>query len=127
MVDARDIAEIAASCLLKRENAAAPLPRETIELVGPDALTGEAVAKIWSGILGREIRYGGDDLAAFEKQVAAFVPGWMARDFRLMFARQQQHGMVARLEAVNRMAELLGHAPRSYQDFAAETAKAWQS
>ena len=45
MVDARDIAEIAASCLLKRENATAPLPRETIELVGPDALTGDAVAQ----------------------------------------------------------------------------------
>jgi len=126
MVDARDIAEIAASCLLKREHAGTPLPREMIELVGPDVLTGEAVAQIWSGILGREVRYGGDDLDAFEKQVAAFAPAWMARDFRLMFARQQQHGMVARLEAVNRMAELLGHAPRSYQDFAAETAKAWQ-
>ena len=126
MVDARDIAEIAASCLLKREAAGTPQPREMIELVGPDVLTGEAVAQIWSGILGREIRYGGDDLDAFEKQVAAFAPGWMARDFRLMFARQQQHGMVARLAAVNRMAELLGHAPRSYHDFAAETAKAWQ-
>jgi uncharacterized protein YbjT (DUF2867 family) len=127
MVDARDIAEIAASSLLKRENAATPLPREMIELVGPDVLTGEAVAQIWAGILGRDIRYGGDDLDAFEQQVAAFAPSWLARDLRLMFARQQQHGMVARLAAVNRMAELLGHAPRSYHDFAAETAKAWQS
>ena len=127
MVDARDIADIAASSLLKRENAPTPLPREMIEIVGPDVLTGEAAAKIWSEVLGRDIRYGGDDLDAFEKQAAAFAPGWMARDFRLMFARQQQHGMVARLAAVNRMAELLGHAPRSYQDFAAETAKAWQS
>ena len=127
MVDARDIAEVAASCLLRRENAAAPLPRETIELVGPDALTGDAVARIWSEILGREIRYGGDDLAAMEKQVAAFMPGWMARDLRLMFARQQQLGMKASPEAVARMTDLLGHAPRSYRDFAAETAKAWQS
>ena len=127
MVDVRDIAEVAASSLLKRENAAAPLPRETIELVGPDALTGDAVAKIWSEILGRDIRYGGDDLAALEKQVAAFAPGWMARDFRLMFARQQQLGMKASPEAVARMTDALGHAPRSYRDFAAETAKAWQS
>jgi uncharacterized protein YbjT (DUF2867 family) len=127
MVDARDIAEVAASCLLKRENAAAPLPRETIELVGPDALTGEAVAKIWAGLLGRDISYGGDDLAAFEKQVAAFAPGWMARDIRLMFAGFHEHGMAAKPEAVARMTELLGHAPRSYRDFAVETAKAWQS
>ena len=127
MVDARDIAEIAAGCLLKREKAATPLPRETIELVGLDALTGEAVAKIWSELLGREIRYGGDDLAAFEKQVAAFAPAWMARDFRLMFARFHEHGMAAKPEAVARMTELLGRAPRSYRTFAAETAKAWQS
>ena len=127
MVDARDIADIAASSLLKRENAAAPLPREMIEIVGPDVLTGEAAAQIWSEILGQDVRYGGGDLDAFEKQAAAFAPGWMARDFRLMFARQQQHGMVASLAAVNWMAELLGHAPRSYHDFAAETAKAWQS
>ena len=44
MVNTRDIAEAAALCLLKRENAAEPLPRETIELVGPDALTGQAIA-----------------------------------------------------------------------------------
>jgi uncharacterized protein YbjT (DUF2867 family) len=67
MVDARDVGEAAALFLLKRENAAEPLPRETIELVGPDALTGEAIAGIWSEVLGRQIRYGGDNLAAFEK------------------------------------------------------------
>jgi uncharacterized protein YbjT (DUF2867 family) len=110
MVDARDIAEIAAACLLKRESATVPLPRETIELVGPDALTGEAVAKIWS----------------FEKQVAAFAPAWMARDVRLMYARFHEHGMAAKPEAVARMTELLGRAPRTYRDFAAETVKAWQ-
>ncbi len=52
---------------------------------------------------------------------------WMARDLCLMFARQQRHGMLASPEAVARMTELLGHTPRTYRDFAAETAKAWQS
>jgi len=82
MVDTRDIGEAAALFLLKRENAAEPLPRETIELVGPDALTGEAIAGIWSEVLGRKIRYGGDDLAAFEKLFGSFAPRWMARDMR---------------------------------------------
>jgi uncharacterized protein YbjT (DUF2867 family) len=127
MVDVRDIAEIAASCLLKRESAPEPLPRETIELVGPDALTGEGVVKIWSGLVGREVRYGGGDLSSYEKQLAAFVPAWMARDLRLMFAAFHEHGMAAKPEAVARMTELLGRPPRSYRDFAAETAKAWQS
>jgi uncharacterized protein YbjT (DUF2867 family) len=127
MVDARDIAEAAALCLLERENAAEPLPRETIELVGPGALTGEAIAGIWSEALGRQIRYGGDDLAAFEKQFVTFAPRWMARDMRLMFGRFHREGMAAQPEAVRRFADLLGHEPRRYRDFAAETAKQWQS
>ena len=127
MVDARDIAEAVALCLLARENAAEPLPRETIELVGPDALTGEAIAGIWSEALGQQIHYGGDDLATFERPFATFAPRWMARDLRLMFGRFQQQGMAARPEAVRRFANLLGHEPRRYQDFAAETAKQWQS
>lgn len=127
MVDARDIAEAAALCLVEREKAAEPLPRETIELVGPGALTGEAIAGIWSEALGRQICYGGDDLAAFEKQVVTFAPRWMARDMRLMFGRFHQEGMAAQPEAVRRFAGLLGHEPRRYRDFAAETAKQWQS
>jgi uncharacterized protein YbjT (DUF2867 family) len=127
MVDTHDIAEAAALCLHKRENAAEPLPRETIELAGPDAITGEEIAEIWSGVLGREIRYGGDDLAAFEKQFVSFAPRWMARDMRLMLSRFQTHGMVAKPEAIVRLTDLLGHAPRSYRDFAAEAAKQWRS
>ncbi len=127
MVDVRDIGEAAASRLLERENAAQPLPRETIELVGPDAVTGEALAGIWSEALGRQIRYGSNDLAAFEKHSATLAPRWMARDMRLMFARFHQQGMAARPEAVRRFADVLGHEPRSYRDFAAEMAKQWRS
>lgn len=72
MVDTRDVGEAAALFLLKRENAAEPLPRETFELVGPDALTGEAIAGIWSEVLGPQIRYGDDNLAAFEKKPFGF-------------------------------------------------------
>jgi uncharacterized protein YbjT (DUF2867 family) len=127
MVDTRDIAEAAALSLLQREKTVEPLPRETIELVGPDALTGEAIAGIWSEVRGREIRYGGDDLAAFEQRFGSFAPRWMARDMRLMMSRFQRQGMVANPEPVTRLADLLGHAPRSYCDSAAETAKQGQS
>jgi uncharacterized protein YbjT (DUF2867 family) len=53
-------------------------------LVGPDALTGTSVAKIWSAALGRQIAYGGDDVGAFEGQMASFGPTWLAYDMRLM-------------------------------------------
>jgi uncharacterized protein YbjT (DUF2867 family) len=126
MVDTRDIAEVVALCLLNRENAPEPLARETIEIAGPDALTGDAIAEIWSRALGREVRYGGDDLASFEQQFATFAPRWMARDMRLMLERFQKHGMAAKPETIKRLSRLLGHAPRSYRDFAAETAQAWR-
>jgi uncharacterized protein YbjT (DUF2867 family) len=64
MVDADGIAEVAARELLRRERSPMPLPRNTIEVIGPDTLTGDDLARIWSEATGREIRYGGDDLAA---------------------------------------------------------------
>ena len=125
MIDTRDIAEVAALCLLQRENAPEPLSRETIEIAGPDALTGHAVAEVWSRALDREIRYGGDDLASFEQQFASFAPPWMARDMRLMLEGFHKHGMAAKPATISRLSNLLGHPLRSYRDFAAETAQAW--
>ena len=52
MVDIRDIADAAVAELLRRERAPHPLPRTTIELVGPETLTGEAIAAIWASVLG---------------------------------------------------------------------------
>jgi uncharacterized protein YbjT (DUF2867 family) len=51
MVDIRDIADAAAAELLRRERASHPLPRATIELVGPDTLTGAGIAAIWASVL----------------------------------------------------------------------------
>jgi uncharacterized protein YbjT (DUF2867 family) len=127
MVDTRDIAELAASALLKRENASEPLPQEVIEVVGPQALTGTDVASIWSDVLGTTIQYAGDDLDAFETRFNAFAPGWMARDMRLMFGRFQKDGMAASASQLQGMTALLGRSPRSYKDFASETAKSWKA
>jgi uncharacterized protein YbjT (DUF2867 family) len=126
MVDVRDIAEIAVSHLLRRDQAAGPLPRERINIVGPDKLTGAAIADIWAEALGRPIAYAGDDLDAFEQQMRQFAPGWMAYDMRLMLGRFQRDGMLAHPGDIDRLTTLLGRAPRSYRDFAAETARSWQ-
>lgn len=125
MVDIDDIAEAAARELLRREKSATPLPTEVYELVGPDALTGDAVARIWTEALGREVKYGGNDLDAFENKIAQFAPGWMAYDMRLMMHRYQKDGAAASKGDVERLTALLGRAPRSYRDFAQATAKDW--
>ncbi|MDA3921366.1 MAG: NmrA/HSCARG family protein [Salinisphaera sp.] len=125
MVDIRDIAEVAAIKLIERHEASGPLPRETIEIAGPEPLTGDGVARIWSDVLGRTVAYGGDDLDAFEAQMRQHAPGWSAYDIRCMLARFQTNGMTAAEGSDRRLTEILGHAPRSYQGFAKDTAAGW--
>ncbi|HVQ73021.1 MAG TPA: NmrA/HSCARG family protein [Bradyrhizobium sp.] len=121
MIDARDIGEVAAIELIRREQSATPLPLDRINLVGPDVLTGTDVAGIWSEVLGRPIAYPGDDTAGFEKNLRQFVPNWMAFDMRLMSERFLTEGMIPEPGDAARLTALLGHPLRSYRDFAAET------
>ena len=119
MVDARDIGEVAAIELLRREQSATLLPLARINLVGPDTLTGTDVAAIWSEVLGRQVVYGGDDTAGFEKNLRNYAPGWMAYDMRLMSERFLSDGMVPEAGDVERLTTLLGRPLHSYREFAA--------
>ncbi|MBB5860497.1 NmrA family NAD(P)-binding protein [Xanthomonas arboricola] len=125
MIDARDIADIAVAELLRRDRAPAALERVTLELVGPHAVTGPSAAKVWSAALGREIAYAGDDVDAFEAQMAAYGPSWLAYDMRLMMAGIQTHGMRAADGTVEKLQAMLGRPLRTYEDFVREaTARA---
>jgi len=122
MVDARDIAEVAALELIRRDQAPAKLPLETINLVGPDTLTGPAVAAVWTAVLGRAVVYGGDDPGAFEQNLATFMPKWMAYEMRLMAERYVSDGMIPEPGDVERLTKMLGRPLHSYRNFAAEVA-----
>jgi uncharacterized protein YbjT (DUF2867 family) len=122
MVDTRDIAEVAAIELIRREQATGSLPLDRINLVGPDTLTGMDIAAIWSEVLGRPIAYGGDDTAAFEQNLRKFMPSWMAFDMRLMAERFLTEGMLPEAGDVARLTALLGRPLHSYRDFASEIA-----
>jgi uncharacterized protein YbjT (DUF2867 family) len=120
MIDARDIADVAVAELLRRDRASSALDRVTLDLVGPQVLTGASVAKVWSSALGREVVYGGDDVAAFEGQMASFGPTWLAYDMRLMMAGIQKFGMQAAEGTVERLQAILGRPLRTYEDFVRE-------
>lgn len=122
MIDVRDIGEIAAIELLRRDGAAGPLPLERINLVGPDTLTGVDIAAIWTEVLQRPVAYGGDDTAAFEQNLRQFMPPWMAYDMRLMVERFLVDGMVPQAGDVERLTEMLGRPLHSYRDFATRVA-----
>jgi len=95
MVDVRDIGEIAALELIRREQATGPLPLDRINLVDPDTLTGSDVAAIWSKVLGRPIAYGGDPLrvrAESQKLHAALDGHRHAPDERALSEREDDPG-----------------------------------
>lgn len=118
MVDTRDIAEVAAIELIRRERSPVPLPLERINVVGPDTLTGADVAAIWSDALGRSVAYPGEDTAGFERNLRQFMPSWMAFDMRLMSERFISDGMLPDAGDVERLTALLGRPLHSYRAFA---------
>jgi uncharacterized protein YbjT (DUF2867 family) len=122
MIDARDIAEIAALELLRREQSEEPLALDRINLVGPQTLTGTDIAAIWSDVLARPISYSGDNAEGFEQNLKQFLPAWMAYDMRLMGERFFTDGMLPEAGDVERLAALLGRPLRSYRDFASAVA-----
>ena len=120
-VDVRDIAEAAAIALTTAGHEG-----HTYDLVGPDAHTGRSTADAWSRALGRSVAYAGDDVDPWEKEALKVMPAAIVYDLRLMFEFFQRRGLKADPGAVERLTQLLGHAPRSFDDFARETAKQWR-
>jgi uncharacterized protein YbjT (DUF2867 family) len=120
-VDIRDIAEAAAISLISDEHFG-----KTYNVNGPAILSGPKAASIWSEVLGKEIKYGGDNLDLFEEQMRKHGPSWAAFDFRMMFQGYLERGFVAEDDDAATLTQLLGHEPRTYEDFAYETMREWQ-
>ncbi|MGC1039409.1 NmrA family transcriptional regulator [Pantoea agglomerans] len=117
MVDTRDIAEVAAIELIRRDQAGEELPVETLNLVGPDTLTGEDAAAAWQQLLGRPVIYGEDNPDAFEANMAEFIPRWMAYEMRLMAERYASDGMLPQEGDRERLVTLPGRPLHNYRDF----------
>lgn len=120
-VDVRDIAEAAAVALTTDGHEG-----QVYNLVGPDVHTGKSTADVWARVLGKAVAYAGDDLEAWEQQSLQYMPAWMVFDFKLMYAFFQKNGLKATSADIERQTKLIGHAPRSFDDFAAECAAQWQ-
>jgi uncharacterized protein YbjT (DUF2867 family) len=121
-VDIRDIAEATAIVLTSDKHLG-----KTYNLNGPEVLGGTKMASIWSGLLGKEIRYSGESMDAFEEQMRRRAPSWSAFDIRMMFEGYLERGFVAETGDIEILTALLGHTPRRYEDFARETATVWKA
>ena len=120
-VDVRDIAEAAAIALTTDGHQG-----KTYNLVGPKDVSGPDAASIWSGLLHKQISYAGEAFDSWEGHMRKSAPAWMAFDLRMMFQGYLERGFVTRDEDIKAVTKLLGHPPRGYEDFARETARAWQ-
>lgn len=114
-IDTRDIADCAVRVLTEDGHAGADY-----HLHGPDTISGPKAAEVYSKYLGREVRYGGDDVDQWAKPVEALLPPWLLDSLKKMFLGQQQHGGVADAEAVAASARAVGHPLRTFEAFAAE-------
>ena len=120
-VDIRDIAEATAITLMSDKHFG-----RTYNVNGPAVLSGPKAASIWSEVLGKEIKYAGDNLDTFEEQMRKYGPCWAAFDIRMMFQGYLERGFVAEGGDAATLTKLLGHEPRAYEDFAREIAREWQ-
>jgi uncharacterized protein YbjT (DUF2867 family) len=121
-VDVRDIAEAAAISLTGDGH-----DGQTYDLVGPALITGPGNASLWSRLLGKEIKYTGHNFDQWELQMRTLAPAWTAFDLRTMFQGYFDRGFASTETEVKRLTSLLGHAPRSYESFATETAATWKA
>lgn len=120
-VDVRDIADAAVNAILRDGYEGKEYP-----IYGPDPLTGNATAEIYSRIIGEEIRYGGDDLDVWFEQSRNVLPDWMAKDFRIMYQYFQVRGILATERDIELQREILQREPRSFEAFVIETAAHWK-
>jgi uncharacterized protein YbjT (DUF2867 family) len=120
-VDVRDIAEAAANALLLPGHEGKAYP-----LIGPEALTGAMVAAAFGRQLGREVRYGGDDLDAWAEEARETMPEWLVRDLKIMYRHFIAHGLLATDDDLTRCEEVLGHPPRTFEPFVAEVVARWR-
>jgi uncharacterized protein YbjT (DUF2867 family) len=119
-VDARDVGEAAANALTQPGHEDRRYP-----VVGPESLTGEAMAAAWSRHLGREIRYAGDDLDAWETLAADILTATRVRALRPLYRFFQERGQRASADDLACQARVLGRPPRAYADFVRQTAHRW--
>ena len=120
--DVRDIAEAAAISLTEQGH-----EQQTYDIVGPTLINGPGNAALWSKLLGKEIKYTGHNFDQWEQSMRANMPSWSAYDLRMMFQGYFDRGFASTETEVARLTKLFGRAPRSYEDFAAETARLWKA
>jgi uncharacterized protein YbjT (DUF2867 family) len=119
-VDVRDVADAVVATMTQTGHEFHCYP-----LIGAEALNGKDVADIYTRSLGREIRYGGNDLDVWSEKTTHRLPGWLVPDLKLMYEFFQHRGLRASEADIAQQSKVLGHLPRGFHTFVRETVAAW--
>jgi uncharacterized protein YbjT (DUF2867 family) len=118
-IDARDVGDVALEALTN------PIHEgKSYTLTGPAALSHEDIAGILTRATGKSIRYVAlaEDEARARLKAARFPDQWVER--LIGFYRLVRRGWCA--PVADEMPTLLGHTPRTFNDFAVENAGCWR-
>jgi uncharacterized protein YbjT (DUF2867 family) len=121
-VDTRDIADAAVRALTEDGHLG-----KTYTLAGPDALTGADCANEFSKALGKPVVYAGNDLVAWGKSMAPYLPAWAVFDFAIMYAMFQAKGLKATPAQLAETRAIVGREPRRFSDYVRESVAAWKA
>jgi uncharacterized protein YbjT (DUF2867 family) len=121
-VDVRDVADAAVTSLLDTGH-----DGKDYALHGPDDLNGEKIAEILSRRIGQGVRYIGNDLNIWGRQVRDILPEWMIKDLQVMFKYFQEHGFRGTDAERATARRMVGHDLRTFDQFASEIAAVWRA
>jgi uncharacterized protein YbjT (DUF2867 family) len=118
-LDSRDVGYAAAGALTS-----STFDNQEAELYGPVQYTGESAAKVFEDILGKPVRYMGDDIQVWRDLNAPRLGPWYVDALSGLYEQQQAVGM-RRPEGAP-MHPLLPQTMRSMEDYVRERKLAWQ-
>jgi len=118
-VDLRDVGEVLARALTDPT-----FPAVTGTLAGPASIGGHEAASVWASALGRPIEYQ-DAESAWQPALARGISGQKLQDFRRTYRLLSRIPVPTAPKDVALITELLGRAPRSYQEYVRDTAAEW--
>jgi uncharacterized protein YbjT (DUF2867 family) len=117
-IDTRDVGYAVAKAMTIE-----PFETGEFRVFGPDALTGDSIAEIYTKLLGKPVRYGGNDLEKWAAFKGDSFPPWSLNALRNMYAAVQQSGM--KPEEGEQKSSLLPEKLITFEAFAEQLVKGW--
>jgi uncharacterized protein YbjT (DUF2867 family) len=119
-IDARDIAAVAAHILLSPGH-----DGRIYDLTGPEALSGEEVAGVFSRVLGEQIRFVSPEAAQFRATLLQYgLPEWLAEGVLEGYEVISRGGMA---QVTNTIREITGREPNTLEHFIRDHRDAFRS